>query len=93
MRIKIKPFIVEGRLDAQHVKIRVGSHEVARLKLTESQFGIHEIQIPPDYLSPEELTVITFELPDARSHTSMRTGKDARDLALAFASLQFDLTP
>lgn len=93
MRIKVKPYIVEGKLEVQKVTLQVGSNELNPLNITERTFRTYEIQIPAAFLNTESDTVFTFQLPDAQTPSSMGTGRDLRALALAFASLQFDQVP
>lgn len=91
LRLYVRPMIVKGKLDGQHVILKVGGQELASWELTEARFDTLELRISPKNLETEKNTVFTFELPDARSPASLRVGRDARELALAFLSLQLDL--
>jgi hypothetical protein len=91
MSVTLKPLIAPGALDRQRVTILVGGRKLAEWELTEGRFQKMELLIPPGYLNDTGITVFSFRLPDARSPASLGTGKDVRDLALAFLKLQFDL--
>lgn len=90
MRMTVKPLLVEGKLAQQRVTITVNGETVSELTLTENRFYKLEIEIPGELVEASPETSIRFQLPDAASPLSLGSGKDARELALAFVNVQFD---
>lgn len=90
MRMKVKPLLAEGQLDRQRVSITVNGELVSELVLSENRFTTVTVQIPEELLESAGPTSIRLQLPDAASPASLGIGKDERELALAFASVQFD---
>ncbi len=91
LRAKVKPFLVPGQLEQQHVSIYVGTTKVGEWLLTNNKFTQNTLELPSHLFSANGNTDITFELPDAASPVALGTGSDGRELAVAFFALQFDL--
>jgi hypothetical protein len=91
LRARIKPYLVPGQLEQQHVNIYVGDTKAGEWLLTSKQFEDVELELPSHLFNSDAQTSITFEFPDAASPALMATSKDIRELAVAFMSIQFDL--
>jgi len=89
LRAVIKPMLAPGKLDRQRVIIYMGSEKVGSWNVSANKFQTMELVLPPGLFNRTEKTVIRFELPDAKSPKSLGVGKDTRDLAIAFYSIEF----
>lgn len=91
LRARVKPYLLPGQLEQQHVKIYVGATMAGEWLLSNKKFAEVELVLPSHLFSTEGETNITFKFPDAASLAATRTGGDTRALAVAFMSIQFDL--
>lgn len=91
LRAKVRPYLVPGELDQQNVNIYVGETKAGEWSLNNQKFQEISLQLPASVFNSDGKTEITFEFLDAASPVAMGTGKDTRELAVAFMALQFDL--
>lgn len=89
LRAKLKPLLAPGKLDSQRVEIYVGGKQAGTWNISSDSFHNVELVIPGEFFNQAEMTEIKFILPDARSPESLGTGRDKRNLALAFYSIEF----
>ncbi len=86
LELKLRPFLVPGKVDQQRIRISVGDHSIEELRLTESDLQVVRITIPNDTFEGSDLTVV-LGLPDAENPLAINAGGDARKLAIAMVSM------
>lgn len=91
LRATVKPYLVAGQLEQQHVNIYVGATKAGEWLLSNQKFAEVSLELEPQLFNTGSNTDITFEFPDAASPIAMGTGKDIRELGVAFMLLRFDL--
>lgn len=89
-QIKIMPFLVSGKLDAQHVKIELNDQRIADLELREPVYKIYSVQLPARLL--RRRNVLIFELPDAVAPIDLNFGADPRALGVRVEWMDFQFT-
>jgi hypothetical protein len=89
MRMRIKPFLVPGLLDAQRVRVFVADVLVGEWSESGQKFHFYDVTVPGTAINQSGLTKIRFELPDAQSPVALGIGPDKRKLALEFLSIEF----
>jgi hypothetical protein len=80
LRVKMIPFLAPGRLDAQHVGVRLNGELLTTLVLTERESRVYSIALPHELL--RERNVLSFELADAESPRQLGAGEDSRLLGI-----------
>lgn len=80
LHIRMFPFLVAGKLEAQHVKIELNGQAVQTLTLVEQEPRVYTITVPGAVL--RDRNVLTFELPDADSPISLGVSNDTRLLGI-----------
>jgi lysophospholipase L1-like esterase len=85
LRLRLHPFLVPGRLDAQRVALSLNGVALRTLRLTIPDPRDHELELPAAAVRREN--VLRLELPDAASPASLGASADARVLAAAVESL------
>lgn len=90
MRARVKPLLAPGKLERQRVIIFIGDEKVGEWLISINKFHDVELDIPQSLFNESGNTEIGFELPDARSPESLGAGRDKRELAIAFNSIQFE---
>jgi len=88
LRISAGPFLAPGKLNAQHVTIKLNDRELATLVLTEAAFKEHTIPLPAGALQNEN--VLSFEIPDADSPRNAGAGEDYRLLGINVQWIEID---
>jgi hypothetical protein len=88
LRIKMSPFIAQGKVEAQRVKIEVNGVSIRTLTLTEIEPQVYEVAIPGAVL--REKNVLIFELPDAESPASRGLGNETRLLGINVQWMKLD---
>ena len=76
--LKLKPFLVPGKVDQQRIRISVGDRSVGEFRLTKDELQVVRITIPNETFEGSDLTVV-LGLPDAESQVTINAGGDARD--------------
>ena len=88
LRISLGPFLAPGKLNAQHVTIRMNNVELAILLLNKATFNEYTIALPAEVLQNEN--VLSFEIPDADSPRNVGTGEDFRLLGINVRWIEID---
>ena len=88
LRISLGPFLPPGKLNAQHVTIRMNNTELTTLLLTEATFNEYTIALPAGALQNEN--VLSFEIPDADSPRNVGAGEDFRLLGINVQWIEID---
>jgi hypothetical protein len=78
--LKMSPFLVLGRLDAQRVEVALNGQLLKTLELKEAEAKYYSIKLPDNLL--KEKNIIGFMLPDAASPASLKISDDARRLGI-----------
>lgn len=79
--VRLKPFLVSGRLDTQRVDVSINGRPVAAWSLRAPGETVRSAFLPADALADEN--VVTFGLPDAAPPSRFTGGPDGRELAVA----------
>ena len=90
LELKLKPFLVPGKVDQQRIRISVGDRSVGEFRLTKDELQVVRITIPNETFEGSDLTVV-LGLPDAESQVTINAGGDARKLAIAIESMKLSL--
>lgn len=80
LRIRLAPFLVPGKLDAQGLEVALNNRSLARLTLESRDAQTISIDVPVDALREEN--VIEFRMPDAAIPASLQVSEDARLLGI-----------
>lgn len=83
-RAVVKPFLVPGQLDVQHLRLTVNNRIVKEWELSDSGFGEIAWSLPGDWVDADSGLKLEFELPDASSPYSYGVSDDKRKLGVAF---------
>jgi hypothetical protein len=83
--LNLRPHIVPGRLDAQHLRVTVSGSVLAQFRLTRP--AARACRIPWHLIEGRKTLDIRFDLPDA-ARPSDFGGTDQRRLGIAFSSLR-----
>ena len=84
----LNPFLPKGVLEKQSVEILVNGRSAGRWTLTRGGYRPQSMDIPPDFFSDPDQTVITFETPDSAAPVELGVSGDRRVLGLAFSALE-----
>ena len=88
LRFSAGPFLAPGKLNAQHVTIKLNDRELATLVLNEAAFQEYTIPLPAGALQNEN--VLSFEIPDADSPRNAGAGEDYRLLGINVQWIEID---
>jgi lysophospholipase L1-like esterase len=91
LRLKLAPFVVAGRLDAQRVELALNGRPVATLRLAESTPSEHAVVLPGALLA--HANALSLLLPDRRSPHSLGLSEDRRELGAAVEWLALERLP
>jgi hypothetical protein len=80
LRIRMSPFIVPGKVEAQRVKMEINGQALQTLTLTEIDAKVYQLIIPGAVL--REKNVLIFELPDAESPAYLGISNETRLLGI-----------
>jgi len=86
LEMRLRPFLVPGKVEQQRIQISVGDRSIAELNLTEPGVQSVRVSIPNETFEGSELPVV-LGLPDAESQRRINAGGDWRTLAIAMGSL------
>jgi hypothetical protein len=89
-QIKMMPFLAPGKLDGQHVKIKLNDQSIADLELREPVYKIYSIGLPARLL--RRRNALVFELPDAVAPRDLNFGGDPRALGVRIEWMDFQST-
>ena len=81
-------YLVPGKVERQKVRILVNQRFAGEWLVTEPGLQEENLKIPRDYFAGSSELVITLETPEAVSPSSLGTGDDVRQLAIALAWLR-----
>jgi hypothetical protein len=76
LQLNLSPFIVPGKLDSQSMKVTLNEQPLTTFTLRDSQPQIYSLTLPADLL--REKNILRFEMPNAQSPQTLRTGEDPR---------------
>lgn len=82
-RVRLKPFLVPGKLERQRLIVREGQDTLGEWEFTELRFTDIEWQVSRTGPGDDEERVLRFILPDAVSPFSLDSGQDKRALGVA----------
>jgi hypothetical protein len=80
MHIRMSPYLSQGRLTSQRVRLILNGETLETLTLTELEAKEYSIQFPRQSL--REQNELTFEMPDAQSPKQLGVGGDLRLLGI-----------
>jgi hypothetical protein len=80
-------YLNRGKVESQRVRLSINRRIAAELVLNKPDFEVLDVSIPRDFFSDQDRTVVTFEMPDAISPSSLGDGKDLRQLGIAVSWL------
>jgi hypothetical protein len=80
MRIRMSPYLSQGKLTSQRVTLSLNGETLETLTLTELEAKEYSIQLPRQLL--REQNELTFEMPDAQSPKQLGVGGDLRLLGI-----------
>jgi hypothetical protein len=86
LRLRLHPFLVPGRLDAQRVVLSLNGSPLRTLKLSNPDPRDHDLEVPAAVLRREN--VLRLDLPDAASPRALGVSDDPRVLAVAVETLR-----
>lgn len=85
MTLTAHPFLGDGKIDAQVVRIRVGRFTVAHLRFSDPGFSEHRIKIPSAWLQEGKLN-LDLSIPKAVSPLDLGLSSDGRTLGIKVKS-------
>jgi lysophospholipase L1-like esterase len=88
LRLRLRPLLAPGRLDAQRIELALGGEAVAALRVESPAEREYEVRLPAARLARDNTLVL--RLPDAATPSSLGMGQDGRRLAAAVRSLTFE---
>jgi len=80
-------YLSPGKVDRQRLRLSIDRRLAAELVISKPGFRVFEMIIPLDFFSDQDRTVITLELPDSVSPSSIGDGQDLRQLGIAVSWL------
>jgi lysophospholipase L1-like esterase len=86
LHLRLRPFLVPGRLPVQRVVVSLNGVPVRMLRLSVPDPREHPLDLPASALRREN--VLRFDLPDATSPASLGVSEDPRVLAVAVETLK-----
>jgi hypothetical protein len=86
--MKLRPFVVPGKHDAQRVSLELNNHYLTTVVLRKPEVQIHSIVLPGHVL--REKNVLTLGLPDAISPRALWVSGDSRPLAISLQWMQLE---
>ena len=84
--VRLRPFIMAGKIDRQRVRIFLSGRNLCEWVFTEGKLHKQHIFIPGDLMRGDSVE-ISFELPDAASPAKLGVGEDSRTLGIRMYSL------
>ncbi len=81
------PYLAPPKMTVQNVRVIVNGEAVGSWQFSEPGFQIAKVDVPASIIGRQSPVKLRFEFPDARSPSSLGTGKDLRELGLAFRKL------
>jgi lysophospholipase L1-like esterase len=81
LRLRLKPFLVPGRLDQQRVQVAVNGRVLAAWTLRTPEETVRSAFVPAEAIADEN--VVALALPDAAPPSRFDGGADGRELAVA----------
>lgn len=91
LRIRLAPFVVPGRLDAQRVELALNGRSIAGLRLSDTEPSEHRVLLPRALLS--KANALSLLLPDRRSPQTLGFSEDLRELGAAVEWLALEELP
>jgi lysophospholipase L1-like esterase len=86
VRLRLHPFLVPGRLNAQRVGVSLNGVPIRTLRLTITDARDYDLDLPASAVRLDN--VLRFDLPDAASPASLGASDDPRVLAVAVETLR-----
>ena len=87
IEMDLRPHLVPGTIDNQHMKILLNDQEIWMMELTAPAFAPYVISLPTRHLRRHN--TLEFIFPDAGVQTSAETTKDDRRLGVAVRSIHW----
>jgi hypothetical protein len=87
--IKMFPFLVQGKLETQHVKIDINGHAIQTVALADHAAKVYRVTVPGPIL--QDKNILTFEMPDAESPISLGVSGDVRLLGINVEWIKLEL--
>jgi len=78
--VAFQPFLAPGRVDAQHVQIKLNDQLIATIEENDGNAHVYHVRLPPEVL--RQNNVLTFLLPDAESPARLNLSEDSRLLGI-----------
>jgi hypothetical protein len=88
LRMKLTPFLVTGKLDRQHLSVKLNNQPVGQLTLRETVLKEYSVALPANLLRDQNIVI--FELPDAESPKNLGVSEDTRQLGINVQWLLID---
>jgi hypothetical protein len=88
LRFKLAPFLVAGKLDQQHLRVKLNDQPVGQLTLRETNLQEYSFALPVNLF--RERNILTFELPDAEAPKNLGISEDTRLLGVSVQWVQID---
>jgi lysophospholipase L1-like esterase len=91
LRLRLAPFVVAGRLEAQRVELALNGSPVAALQLAELTPSEHAVVLPSALFA--HANALSLLLPDSRSPHALGLSEDRRELGAAVEWLALERLP
>ncbi len=78
--VAFQPFLAPGRVDAQHVQIKLNDQLIATFEANDGNEHVYHVRLPPEVL--RQKNVLTFIFPDAESPAHLNLSEDSRLLGI-----------
>ena len=88
LRIKLTPFLVPGKLEAQNVTLKLNGQVIGTLIFQRAEAKEYSVSLPGAVLQKEN--ILTFDLPDAASPKNLGVGEDMRLLGISVEWFELD---
>ena len=87
LQLKMAPFVVPGKLDEQHVTIKLNGQTLSALALRNPELSIYSLSLPADAL--RQKNILDFQALGAATPASFGINEDQRQLGIRVASAEF----
>jgi len=88
MELFAKPFLVDGKVDRQRLRVLVNGQPAGEITLIKPDFQEIVVEIPANLFGASGAAALSLETPDAASPREIGAGPDQRRLAIAVKTLK-----